>query len=436
MMDFEAAQGYLLATINETVSRRMPYRLERMRAFMHELGDPQNRYPTVHVGGTSGKGSTSTMIAAALARAGKRVGLHTKPHLRSMTERARIDGIPVSEERFAALLDEMMPAIERTAAAHGRPTYYETLLALTLLYFAQEHVDVAVVEVGLGGRLDGTNVLVPVVAAITSVGLDHTDVLGESLVEIALEKAGIAKAGVPLVVAVEDDAAFGVIAQQAREAGAPLIDARAAAVPIENVRVERDGQSFEVRTARAPYAIETRMLGSFQRRNAATAIAAMEQLPDALRPSPAQIERAFADLIIPGRMEVYPGHPTLVFDIAHNVEKAEELVRSLRERFAERRFTFVVAIGASKDATEILRTFASLPATFVFTSFETAGRESTNPMRLLRIAETIGTWGRSVGDPIEALSVARRSASANDVIVVTGSTFLVGALREWWLVAA
>ena len=435
-MDFEAAQAYLLATINETVSRRMPYRLERMRAFMRELGDPQDRYPTVHVGGTSGKGSTSMMIAAALAQAGKRVGLHTKPHLRSMTERARIDGIAISEERFAALLDEMMPAIERTAQSDGRPTYYETLLALTLFYFAQEKVDVAVIEVGLGGRLDGTNVIVPVVAAITSVGLDHTDVLGDSLEEIAFEKAGIAKPGVPLVVAVEDDAAFAVIAEQARAVGAPLVDARAAAVPIENVRIEREAQSFEVRSAQAPYAIETRMLGSFQRRNAATAIVTMEQLPQALRPNPAQIESAFADLVIPGRMEVYPGHPTVVFDIAHNVEKTEELVRSLRERFSDRRFTFVVAIGATKDATQILRTLATLPSHFVFTSFDTAGREATNPMRLLRIAETIGTWGRGVVDPVEALSVARRNAAANDVIVVTGSTFLVATLREWWLVAA
>ena len=143
-----------------------------------------------------------------------------------MTERARIDGIAVSEERFAALLDDMMPAIERTTQAHGRPTYYETLLALTLLYFAQEKVDVAVVEVGLGGRLDGTNVIVPAVAAITSVGFDHTDVLGDSIEEIALEKAGIAKPGVPLVVAVEDPAAFEIIADQARQVGAPLVDAR------------------------------------------------------------------------------------------------------------------------------------------------------------------------------------------------------------------
>ncbi|HTV91428.1 MAG TPA: folylpolyglutamate synthase/dihydrofolate synthase family protein [Verrucomicrobiae bacterium] len=435
-MDFEAAQAYLLATINETVSRRMPYRLERMRAFMHELGDPQTQYPTVHVGGTSGKGSTSTMIAAALQRSGKRTGLHTKPHLRSMTERARIDGVAISEERFGALLEEMMPAIERTAQDHGRPTYYETLLALTLLHFAQEKVDVAVIEVGLGGRLDGTNVIVPVVAAITSVGLDHTDVLGETLVDIAREKAGIAKPGVPLVVAVEDEGAFEIIADEARRVGAPLVDARAEAIPIDDVRIEREAQHFEVVTPNARYAIETRMLGAFQRRNAATAIVTMETLPVALRPAREHIEAALADLLIPGRMEVYPGHPTLVFDIAHNVEKADQLVRSLRERYDNRHFTFVVAIGASKDAAEILRTFAALPANFVFTSFDIAGREATKPMRLLRIAESIGEWGRCVSDPVEALSVARRSAAANDVIVVTGSTFLVAMLREWWLVAA
>ena len=435
-MDFDTAQAYLLATINETVSRRMPYRLERMRAFMHELGDPQTQYPTVHVGGTSGKGSTSTMIAAALQRAGKRTGLHTKPHLRSMTERARIAGVAVSEERFGALLEEMMPAIERTAQVHGRPTYYETLLALTLRYFAQEKVDVAVVEVGLGGRLDGTNVIVPVVAVITSVGLDHTDVLGETIEEIAREKAGIAKPGVPLVVAVEDEAAFEVIADEARRVGALLVDARADAVLVENLRIEREAQHFDVVTPRARYTIETRMLGAFQRRNAATAIVTMEALPQALRPGREQIEGALADLLIPGRMEVYPGHPTLVFDIAHNAEKADQLVRSLRERYDGRHFTFVVAIGASKDAPEILRTLATLPSNFVFTSFDIAGREAAKPMRLLRIVESIGAWGRCVGDAVEALSVARRSAAADDVIVVTGSTFLVAMLREWWLVAA
>jgi dihydrofolate synthase / folylpolyglutamate synthase len=260
-------------------------------------------------------------------------------------------------------------------------------------------------------------------------------VLGDTIEAIALEKAGIAKRGVPLVVAVDDPQAFAVIADQAAKAGAPLVDAREIA-RIEAVRIDRDAQAFDVVTQHARYAIETRMLGTFQRRNAATAIVAMEALPDSLRPSQGEVEAAFADLTIPGRMEVYIGHPTLVFDIAHNAEKSEQLVTSLRERFPDRHFTFVVAIGASKDAPEILRVLSSLPSNFVFTTFDTAGRQATNPLRLLRVAESLGAWGRCVGNPVEALSVARRSASANDVIVVTGSTFLVANLREWWLVAA
>jgi dihydrofolate synthase/folylpolyglutamate synthase len=238
------------------------------------------------------------------------------------------------------------------------------------------------------------------------------------------------------VIAADNGAAFDVIADEARRTGAPIVDARAEAIPIDEVRLERDAQHFEVVTPKGRYTIQTRMLGAFQRRNAGTAIVTMEALPESLRPSREAIEGALADLLIPGRMEVYPGHPTLVFDIAHNVEKADQLVSSLRERYDDRHFTFVVAIGASKDAAEILRTFASLPANFVFTSFDIAGREATKPMRLLRIAESIGTWGRCVGDPVEALSIARRSAAADDVIVVTGSTFLVAVLREWWLVAA
>ncbi|MGH7756216.1 MAG: bifunctional folylpolyglutamate synthase/dihydrofolate synthase, partial [Vulcanimicrobiaceae bacterium] len=196
---FEQAQSYLFGTINETLSRRSPGRLDRMRAFLRNLGDPQNAYPTIQVGGTSGKGSTASMLAAVLIAAGHRTGLHTKPHLNSMTERARVDHANVAEERFAELLDEMMPAIERTTAEIGRPSYYETLLALTLLHFARERVDIAVVEVGIGGALDGTNVLVPGLCIITNVGLDHTEILGDTLETIARDKVGIAKSGVPLV---------------------------------------------------------------------------------------------------------------------------------------------------------------------------------------------------------------------------------------------
>ncbi len=431
-MDFTAAQSYLVGTINETISRRMPYRLQRMRTFMSELGDPQNKYPTIHIGGTSGKGSTSTIVAAIMKAAGKRVGLHTKPHLRSMTERARIDGIAISEERFAAILESMMPAIERTVAVAGRPTYYETLLAIAFVYFAQENVDVAVIEVGLGGRLDGTNVITPMVAAITSIGFDHMDVLGEKLEEIALEKAGIAKPGVPLVTSIDDDAARRVVEDAAASVGAPFVDV-AATVRLEDVRLGRDGQSFAIVSPSARYTISTPMLGEFQRRNAATAIAVVETLPPAFHASVDQVESAFASLTIPGRMEYYPGHPSVLFDIAHNAEKAEHLVRSLQENFPQRRFTFVVAIGESKDANEILRQFATLPVKFIFTSFEIAGRTPTKPQRLAGIAESLGSWGRVVQDPVEAMEIARRTSAADEIIVVTGSTFIVAEIRGWWL---
>lgn len=435
-MNYASAEQYLLGTINETISRREPYRLERMRAFMHQLGDPQDRYPTIHIGGTSGKGSTSTMVSSALHAAGRRVGLHTKPHLRSMTERARVDGIAITPERFGELLASMMPAIERTASEHGRPSYYETLLALAFVYFLEERVDIAVIEVGLGGRLDGTNIITPLVAAITSVGFDHMDVLGESIESIASEKAGIAKPGVPLVSGVENPQAEAVVEAEAVRTGAPFVRVREAA-RIEHSTTAIDGnwygQSFSVTTSRGTYRIAMPVLGGFQRSNAAVAIVALEELPPELRPTIDQIERGFSAVAIPGRMEVFAGHPTVLFDIAHNAEKAEHLVRSLAEAFPARRCTFVIAIGESKDAKHILEAFTRIPATFLFTSFATAGRTATRPQRLASIAESLGAWGRSIADPVEALSIARSNAAPGDIVVVTGSTFVVAELREWWL---
>jgi dihydrofolate synthase/folylpolyglutamate synthase len=430
-MSFSAALAYLLGTINETASRRLPNRLARMRAFLHELGDPHLQYPTVHVGGTSGKGSTSTMIAAALSGSGKRCGLHTKPHLSSVVERARIDGVAIGEERFAAVLDEMMPVIEHVAYEFGRPTYYETLLAMTFVYFAQEKVDAAVIEVGVGGKLDGTNVIEPVASAITNIGWDHMDILGSSLESIAEDKSGIAKRGVPLVSDVAAGPPREIIERACASVGAPFLSVRDL-VAIDARPSEPYGQAFTVQTPDQRYELALPILGRFQQRNAATAILALEQLPDGLRPSPAQIEDAFATLVIPGRMEFFPSHPSVIFDIAHNGDKARELANALSETFPGRRFSFVVAISEAKDAQQILEKFAKLPATFTFTSFETAGRTAIRPQSLASRAGDLGAWGRAIADPVEAFAVARRNADASDIVVVTGSTFVVATLRDWW----
>lgn len=431
-MNFSQAHSYLLGTVNETISRREPYRLDRMRALLRELGEPQDQYPTIHVGGTSGKGSTSTMIAAVLTASGKRTGLHTKPHLRSMVERARIDGVNVTEDRFAELLSDMMPAIEAVTKQHSRPSYYETLLALAFLHFARERVDAAVIEVGVGGKLDGTNVIRPRVSVITNVGMDHMDILGETLAEIAADKAGIAKAGIPLVSAVDDPGAREVIERACELAGAPFISVLDRTRIVEGAP-QAFSQQFKLSTPTDTYDVTLPVLGDFQQRNAATAVLALEQLDETLRPSKSAIEDGLARLNLTGRMEYFPSHPGVVFDVAHNPDKAAHLTRALEHAFPGRRFSFVIAIGESKDAQEILRAFADLPASFIFTSFDTAGRTATKPQRLAAMADSLGLWGRAIVDPVEALGIARRNAGADEIIVVTGSTFVVADLRDWWM---
>ena len=431
-MTFAQAQTYLRSIAGERASPRMPDRLERMRALLAALGNPQQRYPTIQIGGTSGKGSTSSMVASALVAAGSKTGLHTKPHIRSVTERVRVDGTAISEERFGELLSETMPVLDAIDRDYSRPSYYETLLALAFLSFAQDEVDVAVIEVGIGGKLDGTNVLVPRVCAITNVGLDHTDILGDTIEEIAADKAGIAKPGVPLVCGVEQPIARAIVESACAQAGAPFI----ALNDVARVNGACDApfsQIFTVNTPQHEYHIELPVLGAFQQKNAAAAVAILEQLGD-LAPDVESVQRGLASVNIIGRMEYFPSHPAIVFDIAHNPDKAHHLAEGLEKTFgAERHYTFIIAIGESKDAREILLAFAHLRASFMFTSFEEYGRTATKPQRLASIAEVLGLWGRAIPDPVEALSIARRNASADDIVVVTGSTYVVAELRAWWM---
>jgi dihydrofolate synthase/folylpolyglutamate synthase len=431
-MTFASAQAYLLGLINENVSRRLPNRLDRMLAFIEALGNPQRDYATVHVAGTSGKGSTATMIAAALSAAGRRTGLHTKPHLASVTERARIDGLAIPDDVFGDLIGELRTVGDQIAYEHGKPTYYETLLALAFVWFSRSDVDIAVIEAGIGGKLDGTNVLQPRVAVITNVGFDHTEILGDTLEEIARDKAGIAKPGVPLVSDARDPEARRTIEEVAAAVGAPFISV-ADTTTIEARAGERYGQSFTLVTPEDRYEIALPILGGFQQRNAATAVRALEQLAPPLRPSREAIETGLALTIIPGRMEYFPSHPGVVFDIAHNPDKAASLADALAATFPGRRFIFVIAIGDAKDTREVLRPFVELGGTFVFTSFDVDGKEATRPQRLASIAGELGGWGRAISDPVEAFGVARRNAESSDIVVVTGSTYVVATLRAWWL---
>lgn len=433
-MDFSDAKRLLQAATNESLSRRYPGRLDRMRAFLAACGNPEREFRSIHVGGTAGKGSTATMCAAILSAAGYRVGLHTKPHLHSVTERARINGLAVSEERFAELISGMLTAIDTMASTEwGRPSYFELLVALTFRYFAEEHVDVAVVEVGIGGALDGTNVITPLVAVLTNVGGDHADVLGDTIAAIATDKSGIIKDKIPVVTAADNPDALAVIRAAAERKRAQLTVVQEAAQIEWVVTPDPLVQRTRITTPLREYRFDLPVLGGFQLLNAATAIIACEQVETELPFSASAVARGLENISLPGRMEYFPGRPSIVFDIAHNAEKALALRQSIERHFPDRRLTFVTAIADGKDVPGMLSAWEGLPAQFIFTTFPESHLRPVRPYNLANAAQLHGLTARAVEDPEEALMLARRMAAAEDLIVVTGSTYLVGELRRWFL---
>ena len=433
-MDFALAERILQASQHEAVSRRYPGRLDRMRAFLELLDHPERAFPSIHVGGTAGKGSTASMAAAILTASGFKVGLHTKPHLRSVTERARIDGAAITEERFAEVMEGMLPAISAMEESEfGRPSYFELLVALAFRYFAEERVDVGVIEVGIGGTLDGTNVLAPLVSVLTNVGFDHTEVLGSTIEAIARDKAGIIKEATPVVTAAEHQDALRVIRAAAAQAHAPLTIVQESATIQSALSDLAYSQAFAVTTARRRYDVVIPLMGEFQLINAATAILACESVEQRFPISAATAAAGLSELALPGRMEFYPSRPSLLFDVAHNAEKAAALAGALVRHFPERRFLFVVAISETKDAAGMIEAWAKLPVQFIFTTFDVTHRSAMAPHSLVNIAAAHGFVARAVSDPLEALSVARRVAASEDLVVVTGSTFLVATLRDWFL---
>jgi dihydrofolate synthase/folylpolyglutamate synthase len=302
---------------------QIKFGLDSTRALLAAVGNPHDLLPTIHVAGTNGKGSVSTLLAAALQASGLRVGVYTSPHLVSFRERIRVDGVLISETAVAAWTAHLRPAIEANDA-----TFFEATTAIALAHFAAREVDVAVIEVGLGGRLDSTNVITPLVSVITHIALDHQKYLGDTVEEIAREKAGIVKPGVPLVIGEADPLLATVIREAAaQEVGGESL--RAIVVP-PDVRWE------------APLGL----VGPHQRRNAAVAAATLEQLPAALRPSPERIVEAFARARVAGRFD---RRGKWLFDVAHNPDSMAALTVSLAEVRPPRPIHALVSILGDKE---------------------------------------------------------------------------------------
>lgn len=384
--------------------------LERTEALLERLGRPDRLTPVVHIGGTNGKGSVATLVAAALTRAGWRTGLFTSPHLISFRERMRVDGAPIPEEAVAMWVELLQPLIIESGA-----TFFEVNTALAFTDFAARGAEIAVVEVGLGGRLDSTNVVRPLVSAVTKVALDHQAYLGHTLDAIATEKAGIAKPGAPFVVGEADPSVVAVLAREARHAVHrldPAADLDLRAVPPD-----------------ATYEAPLRLAGAHQRRNAAVARAILEALPVPWRPDSVSIAKAFADTVVPGRLD---RRGRWLFDVAHNPDGMRALVRALRDLAVPGPVHALVSILGDKAWPEMLVTLDAAVDLGILTVAPSADSRRWN---LRWLSEWLGRTDRPparaewhlVPDFGQALGQVQAGAGT---IVVTGSFHTVGDVMQ------
>ncbi len=396
--------------------------LDTITELLAGLGHPERRFPSLHIGGTNGKGSTAAIVASVLQAAGYRVGLYTSPHLVDFRERIQVEGAPIAEERVAELTGRLRAA----AAASLDPTFFEFTTAMAFQHFADAGIDVAVVEVGLGGRFDATNVLTPVVAAITNVALDHQEYLGHAVPAIAYEKAGIIKPGVPVVVGRVDEDAAAVVARVAEARGAPLY------------RLTRDFLT-EGPSARFRYvgmeqswdALDCPLDGRHQLDNAACALALLEVASGRGVPvAESAVREGLRHVRWEGRLETVERRPLLVLDGAHNPAAAAAVAAYLGEFRREHEGARVIAVlGMMRDkdrgeffarllpqADEIIVTDARVP-------------RAASPHELSAAAAACGRTAHVIADPHDALALARRMATPDDLILVTGSLMLVGEVK-------
>jgi dihydrofolate synthase / folylpolyglutamate synthase len=425
---YRAAISWLEAFIREPG-------LERMRYLLRRLENPQDAYPTVHVGGTSGKGSTTTLIGETLRRSGFRVGIHTTPYLQTPLEKILVDDRYLAPGVWADLVDELKPHADVMArdSRFGPLNYGELSVALTYLAFARARVDWGVIEVGMGGRLDFTNVITPRVAVITTVSYDHLKSLGPTLADIASHKAGIIKPGRPAVIGVTTPEALGVIEDEARRAGASLIRL-GQELRFQVGVVSRHGTTFDCQTPWNDYRdLRVGLLGEHQAHNAALAVGALDSLrAEGVRVTEEDIRLGLANARFPGRLELVQEEPSVILDGAHNPEKAIALGRALDHLFPDQRRLLVLGVLESKDVQAMIESLALSADDVIATEASVTGKVAVPAGYLANRVRQAGKSAEAIANPIEAIDIALSRARPGDLVIVTGSLYLVGKVRERW----
>src|SRR5262245_13530162 len=447
-MTYDEAIDFWYSRVNYEHSSPKPsdLNLDRMRSLLTLLGEPQRGLRIVHVAGSKGKGSTSAMLASVLRRAGYRTGLFTSPHLERVAERIQVDGEPISHSELAALMAQVRDAAARVdARAPGEQavTFFEVATALGFLHFVRRRVDVAVVEVGLGGRFDSTNVCLPLVSIITSISFDHTQQLGNTLASIAREKAGIVKPGWPAISGARSEEARAVIADICRQRGAPLQELdRAFHYVHEPAHIASGAASLarvRVTTPRRTWPwLEVGLAGEHQSANAAVAVAAIEELQrQGMHIPDSAVADGLAGVAWPARLEVVSQAPLVILDCAHNLASARALLDTLAASFpprqagAARRF-LIFASSRDKDLAGMLALLAPHFDHLYLTRFSNNPR-GVPPETLAELLARSGTFPHTLcPSAAEAWRWARDAARPDDQICITGSVFLAGELRPIW----
>jgi len=438
-MDYSSAVRYLLSLGRElaapTQAAASKFDLENTTVLLERLGRPDRAYPTVHIAGTNGKGSTAAFVESILRRAGFRTGLNTSPHLERINERFRINGEEISDAQFAETFTRIHSVIEELLAEgklRAHPTYFECVTVLAFEAFARERVEFGVIEVGLGGRLDATNIITPVLSIITSIDFDHENFLGHSLQEIAGEKAGILKHGVPVVSAPQLPEAREILRARATELHCPLVETG------EAFRVEQE--SIEAGCVRAQvtelatntqFSLAPQLPGRFQLQNALNAVAAARLLQAKnFRITNENIERGIAEAQWPGRLEKLQSRPDVYLDGAHNPGAARELAHFLEENFASHRIYLIYGAMRDKAVDEITGLLFPLATEVIFT--QPNNPRAVSATQLAQMAGHHATHFSVISNAEAALDWALANTRPDDTIFITGSLYLVGQLRHSW----
>ena len=404
--------------------------LQRIQALLTWLGNPHQRYATVHIAGTNGKGSVTAILNQVLSEEGYRVGVFTSPHLHSYCERFRINHQLISDDDLRSLINDLQPAIrECSKAGYGGPTEFEILTALAFTYFERQGVDIAVIETGMGGIYDSTNVVKPLVTAITNVGLDHLQYLGPTLEDVAYNKAGIIKPGVPMVYGDNNPVVRNILAEACCQQGSPLI------LAANNVSITRvvnkgwEGFVLDLSTAHFTAAgVHFTLPGSFQLENLTTALAVLDQLHQRGFPIRKSLNRSLSGLRWPGRMELVHRHPEVILDAAHNLHGAQGLAGALEEIFPRRNRILVIGILDDKDGPGIFKSLSLHTRLCVLT--RPVGDRARNWLRRYEQANLIFPEVCLAEEIEQAVNKALQEVRDEEYLLITGSFMTLDRARR------